>query len=244
MQGVIEMSEDTCPSCGFKTKTKEDGLCGKCNSPKIDWVNQKNTPRDAVQYWGKCKNCGQNAFVDKRVHFCTQCVFKAKPNFPKSEEPVDEPIEADASPWNNDEPSVEQETVAKLTEGIPKVKTEADADAVLPVLEKLRQVTQVQIPSKGRAKKSRTTVITEKTTTDADMTIHETEYKIDTPKKSPRKKPVKGGFTPRTQVTKITPATFTGPVGAWHYDETRKAWVIKDDKGRVMSQSKEKPKEA
>lgn len=104
---------------------------------------------------------------------------------------------------------------------------------------------------KGTKNKSKTTIVSEKTSVmkiaGEDTIVRETEYKIEVPKT--------GGFTPRTEVTKIGPGHFTaqpkglsisytGLVDKWFYDEGRKAWVVKDRQGRVVRQSKDKPPEA
>lgn len=147
---------------------------------EIDWLNGKNIPRDAVQYWGVCKNCGKTLFVDARCSFCVECVFKVKPVIPPR--PELEVEETEASPWNGSD----------------------EVTVVEPVIER---------------------------------PVVETPKSTKPPFKKGRKSPVRA----KSQPAKNQPAKYSGPVGEWLFDEQKKGWVMKDELGRAVKFSKEKP---
>ena len=167
----------------------------------IDWTKGENIPRDAVQYWGKCKNCQHKAFVHKTAHMCSECIVKVKPDI----EPSPDIVVPDSGPHGE----VDAEPWEKPSELVPKTPKTPDKPAPKPEIKK------TEAKKRGRPKGVK-----------------------------------KGGFTPRTQVTKITPAKFDvavpsgGPVGEWMFDEKKKGWVVKDEQGRSVRFSKDKPAEA
>jgi len=163
----------------------------------INWEKGENIPHDAVQYWGECKNCHNNAFVHKSVHMCCQCLLKVKPEIPPSADIV-----------VPEEESVIAEPLEKPSEAIQAPKVDPD------------EIKKTETKKRGRPKGSKN-----------------------------KGSKNKDGFSPRTKVTKISPAKFdvavpSGPVGEWMFDEKKKGWVVKDEQGRAIRFSKEKPSEA
>ena len=190
-----------------------------------DWEHGKNIPPDAVQYWGKCKGCNEEAFVSVAGHLCTVCFLKT-PRANHIPVPVPKP-EPDVGPWTDGPMTTEPEPPGiqkTLAEEIRELERTGDPAKAVKALGDLHEAAVEHVDRNGKWKKGRPKTPTK-------------------PRKAGKGKD-KGGFTPRTKKTQIAPAKFDGPVGVWTFDEPRKSWVVRNDKGRVVKQSKDKPPEA
>jgi ribosomal protein L37E len=182
----------------------------------IDWEKGENVPPDAVQYWGKCRSCGAEAFVSPWLeHMCTQCVAKNRPSSTAPPVGESEPVDKDECP------ECHKKTLgpgdSKCSECGVGVLTVPQKDAVLDKLGECCAEIRKEEAAKG--------------------TPLEAGPWNEEPVKEPRKRGRPKGSRnkkPKTAPVKVEP-------GKWVYDDTKKGWVIRNDKGRVERFSKEKP---
>ena len=85
-----------------------------------DWEKGTNIPKDAVQYWGKCKACEVVGFVSANNHKCCRCNIPSEAKKPKKvvekvpekkEEPKEKPKEEPEPELPKEEPETKGEGV-------------------------------------------------------------------------------------------------------------------------------------